>query len=432
MIDPNLGLTVGLAPLVLALHMASVTLTKALRAYSRSRLEEVCQRRGHPDRADAIAHLDERTERAAEALAVLTGLALAALLGVTVAQVAPRLAVGATVGIALALGALGHVIAGVIGRVHAEGVLDALWPLARPLRTVMGPLTGFSRLSEALAYRLARRSTSVPRPASVEVEIHSVDTPPDQIEADLNDLPEATHDMLTRVVELTRLDVSEVMTPRSAIVALPASTAATAAARAFLESGRSRIPLFGEHRDDIVGILYAKDLLAHFVDPRGPDDSAPRKLARPAMFVPETKDATDLLEEFRSRRVQVAIVLDEYGGVSGLATLEDLLEQVVGPIDDEHDDPTPEDPVVPLGGSRFQVDGTLELELLNERLNLKLPTDGDFETVGGFAFNALGCLPEPGASFRHAGAEFTIVEVADHSIRRLEVDTHPQPIVNSQ
>jgi len=222
------------------------------------------------------------------------------------------------------------------------------------------------------------------------------------------------------------------MTPRSAIVALPASTPAPAAARAFLDSGRSRIPLFGEHRDDIVGILYAKDLLAHFVDPQGPDDSAPRKLARPAMFVPETKDATDLLEEFRSRRVQVAIVLDEYGGVSGLATLEDLLEQVVGPIDDEHDDPTPEDPVVPLGGSRFEVDGTLELELLNERLNLKLPTDADFETVGGFAFNALGRLPEPGDSFRHEGAEFTIVEVADHSIRRLRVDTHPHPVVGSK
>jgi len=433
----TMDLAAGLAVPILALHMASVTLAKALRAYSRSRLEEVCARAGRPGRADAIAHEDERTEHAAEALAVLTGLALAALLGVAVisqggpAGVGAGRAFGATISIALAVGGLGYVAAGVIGRVHAEAVLDAAWPLAGALRTLMTPLTAASHAVEAAAYRAARRSAAGPRPASVEVEIHSSDTSPGEIEADLADLPESTRAMLERVVELTRMDVSELMTPRSAIVALPASTSAQAAARVIHDSGRSRLPLFGEHRDDIVGVLHAKDLYAQMVATPARDGSSPRKLARPALCVPETKDAAELLDEFRTRRVQLAIVLDEFGAVTGLVTLEDLLEQIVGPIDDEHDDPTPVDPVESLGGSRFEVDGTVELELINERLGLHLPTSDDFQTVGGFAFNALGRLPEPGAQFRHGGAEFTVVAVADRSIRRVVVDLRPQPTVGT-
>ena len=418
----GLGVAVGLAAPTLALHMASVTLAKALRTYSRSHLAALCELRGRPGRADSIAHHDESTERAAEGLAVVTGLALAALLGVAAVQVIPGWAEGATVAIALALGGIGYVTAGVIGRVYAEAVLVAAWPLAGALRTLTAPLTAASDAFESVVYRLAGRSAaSRRRPASVEVEILSTDTPVAEIEADLADLPESTRLMLERVVELSRLDASEVMTPRSAIVSLPASSSPHAAVRVFLASGRSRIPLFGEHRDDIVGILYVKDLLAHLDDPGANLEADLRKLARPPLFVPETKHAVELLEEFRHRNILLAIVVDEYGAVTGLVTMEDLLEQVVGPIDDEHDAPSLEDPVIPLGPSSFEVDGALDLELLNERLNLHLPTD-DVQTVGGFAFNALGRLPDPGATFRHNGAEFTVLKVADRSIRRLRVD----------
>ena len=204
---------------------------------------------------------------------------------------------------------------------------------------------------------------------------------------------------------------------------LPATASAAHAAKTFRDSGLSRIPMFGENRDDILGILYAKDLFPAMTEP----DAAivPRKLIRPAYFVPETKNASDLLNEFRARRSQIAIVLDEYGGVAGLVTLEDLFEALVGPIDDEHDVPTPEDPVIPLGGSRYEVDATVPVEDLNERLGLHLPTDGDFQTVGGFAFNALGRLPSPGESFHAAGVEFTVVEVVDHAIRRVHLELVP-------
>jgi len=382
-------------------------------------------------------HEDERTERSAEAMAVVTGLALAALLGLAMAAllgtgsryVGPAHAVEAMVAIALGIGAMGYLAAGVVGRVFAETFLDVSWPATGLLRALTLPLTMGTQLVETLASRMVQDADSTPRPASVEVEIPSDGGDPEDPEAEL---PDSTRELLQRAVELTRCVVSDIMTPRSAIVALPAWVSARAAAQTFRESGKSRIPLYGESRDDIIGILFAKDLFPRMTDPEGPDAVIPRDLVRPAYGVPESKNAYDLLDELRSQRTQIAIVLDEYGGVSGLISLEDLLEELVGPIDDEHDIPTPDDPVVPLGGARYEVDAALDLELLNDRLRLHLPTHGDFSTVGGFAFHALGRLPEPGDSFRHDGIEFTIIEVVDHSIRRVLVDLQPADAVSSK
>src|SRR5262249_24773941 len=176
-------------------------------------------------------------------------------------------------------------------------------------------------------------------------------------------------------------DVPEIMTPRPLIVSLPSTVSADEAAACFRQTGLSRLPIFGANHDDIVGILYAKDLFARMTEARDFQAVIPRKLVRPAYFVPETKNAFELLEELRIQRRQIAIVLDEYGGVAGLVTLEDLLEQLVGPIDDEHDVPTAADPIRELGESRFEVDATLPVEELNGRLGLHLPTNGEFLTV---------------------------------------------------
>ncbi len=425
----TLGWTVVAGLPVLTLHLVSVTLTKALRTYSRSRLEELCEDRGKPRRADDVAREDERTERSAEVLAVVTGLILAALLGIAVERRAPQWADQSVLAIALSIGAVGYVMAGVVGRVFAEPVIYTLWPSAMPLRLAMFPLTSGTRLVESLVERLARPADSAPRPSSVEVEF-AVDS--DDPEDSDSDLPESTRALLQHAVELTRRDVSELMTPLSSITTLPTSVTARAAARVFRETGKSRIPIYGENRDDIVGILYAKDLFPKMTETTDPDSVViPRKLARPAYCVPETKNAYTLLEEFRAKRTQIAIVLDEYGGVAGLITLEDLVEELVGAIDDEHDVPTPDDPVVPLGGSRFEVDASLDLESLNDRLHLRLPTDGDFLTVGGFAFHELGRLPEPGATFRYEGIEFQILSVSDHSIRRVRIDVQPAETISS-
>ncbi|CAN5844056.1 hypothetical protein BH23PLA1_BH23PLA1_33700 [soil metagenome] len=418
---------VGMGLLAMALQMISVALARALRCYSRSRMEEICEAQGRPDRADEIAHQDDRVERGADGLAAVLTLFLSAWLAWLAASISTF--AGPIIAIVLLLGAVGYILADVFGRVLAEPLLDRIWPLAGALRVLSAPLLLPARGLEALARRGAGRNGSIPRPASVEVEIHGTSDDSDEF-FDEADLPEATREMLERVVELGRRDVAEVMRPRSGIVALPVSATPDEAARTFTDSGRSRLPIFGESRDDIVGILYAKDLFGSLSSETSSNDELTlRPLVRPAKCIPESKSAADLLEEFRQERVHIAMVLDEYGGVSGLVTLEDLIEEIFGPIDDEHDVPTPEDAVVPIGETVYEVDAAVPLEDLNDRLHLDLPTDGDFLTIGGFAFNALGRLPEPGDSFREQGIEFTVVEVGDHSIRRLRLDFNPSPTV---
>jgi CBS domain containing-hemolysin-like protein len=418
----NMAWVISFGVPLLFLHLLSVTLTKALRSYSRSRLEEYCSLLGRENRADDVSHKEERTERSAEALAVLTGLTLAALLGGFSDREAPHFVAGLVVAIALGVGGLGYVIAGVIGRVFAEPVIDALWPYSAVLRFTMTPLTFGSRQTEALVERLARPADGLPRPSSVEVEIPADGESTADVEADL---PETTRELLQHAVALTRRDVAELMTPRSLIVTLPSSVSAKVAAATFRETGKSRLPLYGENRDDIVGVLYAKDLFPLMTEGADPDQIQPRKLVRPAYCVPQTKNAYELLGEFRAKRAHLAIVVDEYGGVAGLITLEDLVEELVGSIEDEHDAPDPRDDVVSLGGDHYEVVGTLSLEELNERLSLRLPTDEDFLTVAGLAFHALNRLPEPGATFRYDGVEFKVVEVVDHSIRRVRIDLRP-------
>jgi CBS domain containing-hemolysin-like protein len=182
------------------------------------------------------------------------------------------------------------------------------------------------------------------------------------------------------------------------------------------------VPVYGVNHDDILGILYAKDLFGRMTEIKSFDLVNPRKLLRSAHFVPETKNAFALLEELRSQRRQIAMVLDEYGGVAGLVTLEDLLEELVGSIDDEHDIPTPSEPIRALGEARYEVDATVAIDALNERLGLHLPTDAEYLTIGGLALHALRRVPEPGESFQADGINLVVLEVKDHRVRRLVID----------
>jgi CBS domain containing-hemolysin-like protein len=415
----SLPWTIGVGVPALVVQTITVAMARALRVYSRSRLEDVCAASGHPGRADEIARVDEKTERAAESVAIMSGLVIASLAGGNAAQVEPQTSAELVVAAVLGIALLGYVAAAAIGRVFAERLLDRLWPLAPIIRALAAPLTAVGIAAEWVASKLSGQPDEPPRPVSVEVEIPPDDDDP---EAEEQDLPERVRAMLERVVELSRMDVSEVMVPRSSMVVCPDSIAARQAADVFRLTGLSRIPLYGANRDDVVGILYAKDLFPAMLDASDPAEVSPRRLARPAYFVPETKGADELLEDLRRQRLQIAIALDEYGGVAGLVTLEDLFEEVVGEIDDEHDQPAPDDPIRPLGETSYEVDASLPLEDLNERLGLHLPTDGEVSTVGGYAFHALGRLPEPGATFRENGIAFTVLEVADRSIRKMRLD----------
>lgn len=410
-----------LCPPIFLAHLVTVALTKALHTYSRSRLEELAESRGHAELADEVDHLHHDTDRAVEAIAVSTGLLLAAAIGVFAARFPSGEAIALLVVLIIVLGGMGYAVSGALGRIFAESLIDRLWPATKYLRAAALPLTvALDALQDSIEW-MTGSDEQGPRPSSVEVEI-PVES--DDDEENEPELPERARDMIGHVVELTRASVSDIMRPRSAIVSLPSTSSAQEAAETFRASGRSRIPLYGKDRDDVIGILLARDLLDHMVAEGNPN-VVPSRIAREAFCVPETKNAFQLLEDMRFRRAPMAIVLDEYGGVSGLVTFEDLLEELVGPIHDEYDPPAPADPVVPLGGSKFEVDAAFELEEINERFGINLPTDEDFETVGGLALHVLGRLPDPGANFQYDGVDFTVLDVGDRHIKRIRMDLEP-------
>ena len=213
--------------------------------------------------------------------------------------------------------------------------------------------------------------------------------------------------MINSIIELGERRLHEVMIPRIAIVALPASATLEEAIDVIVEEGHSRIPVYEESIDEVVGILYAKDLLP-FVKSGSGQRPAVRSLLRPPVFVPESMTIDDLLHEFQRRKVHIAIVLDEYGGTAGLLTIEDLLEEIVGEIQDEYD--TEEPMVVRLSDDEARVDGRADVDDLAELfdLNLELEDEDEYDTVGGLVYHRIGGVPSPGDQIDVDGLTLTV------------------------
>ena len=199
--------------------------------------------------------------------------------------------------------------------------------------------------------------------------------------------------MLEGALAVSELQVGDIMLPRSQMVSLPADAAFTDLMAMVVESGHSRFPVHGEDKDDILGILLAKDLLRGIVADGGPGQV--RELLRPAVLIPEAKRLNVLLKEFRLSRNHMAIVVDEHGGVAGLVTIEDVLEQIVGRIDDEHDEAADTTLIAAQPDGQFAVDALTPISDFNERFGADFPDD-EYDTVGGLVTSAIGHLPEAG------------------------------------
>ncbi|MGD0898137.1 MAG: hemolysin family protein [Thermoguttaceae bacterium] len=245
-------------------------------------------------------------------------------------------------------------------------------------------------------------------------------------------IKDEAREMIQGVIELSDADVSEIMTPRTDMVSVPASLPWPEMLEAVIQSGHTRIPVSGRNRDDILGIVHAKDLLAELARPQAQRMEPWTKLLREPMFVPETKPIDRLLAELQRSRNHMAIVLDEYGGVSGLVTLEDVLEEIVGEIADEHDT-SPADGIRDLGPGAVEAPGWIHIDDLNERLGLALPEDAEFDTVGGFVFSELGHVPVAGEQLVWRNVQITVLEATRRRIERVRIETLPpdQPPVIS-
>src|SRR5438105_37539 len=297
---------------------------------------------------------------------------------------------------------------------HSEGV--ALW-VSAPVRAffvVTGPLVWVLMRSTELVLRLFGL-----QPPGSELDVHS--------EAELKMLVSAStergeieteeREMLYKVFDFADKEVSDVMVPRPDVVALSIDLPPEEALAAVIDSPFTRYPVYRESLDDIVGVLHVRDLFSEMHD-RGIAAVNLDDIVRPAHIVPETKDLAALLAEFRRANQHMAIVVDEYGGMEGIVTLEDLLEEIVGGIEDEYD--LPDESIEQVDDDTIRVDGTFPIDDFNERFRAELPQE-DYHTVAGFVFGILGRQPEVGDDISHDGMRFDVLEVEGSRINKLAV-----------
>lgn len=407
----------GLVLLGLIAHTS--ILVYALRMYSRARLAELL---ADETREGWLSWLD-RHEGELQMLTGLFRLALSLALFILV-HIWYQVDVGRTPGLPATLeaGVLSLLLLGVFGialphalALHAgEAVLARNLPLLAPLRVILWP---FGRLFAGIEFFVRRLLGKAELPHGAEAE---------RVEQEILDavsegeatgaVDEEKKEMIQSVFELDQTTVSAIMTPRTDINAVPVTASYDDVRSLILRTGHSRIPVYEGSVDHIVGVVYAKDLLQ--LDAGDTFDA--RKVMRAAPYVPETKTLNDLLNEFRAAKVQIAIVLDEYGGTAGLASLEDILEELVGEIADEYDQKPP--PAINrIDDDTLEVDARLRISEINAELDVALPEEADYETIGGFVFATLGKIPAVGEELEHDNICVQVIDAEARKIKRLRI-----------
>ena len=229
--------------------------------------------------------------------------------------------------------------------------------------------------------------------------------------------------LLQSIVDFGGTLVREVMTPRPDIVAIQADATVEQLRALFQEQEYSRIPVYKENLDNILGIVYVKDLV--LLAPTEPMTQSVARLLRPVTFVPETKRVPELLKEFQRKQVQMAIVVDEYGGTAGLVTLEDLLEEIVGEIRDEYDVET--EPVVDEGNGSWVFSAKANIDEVRDRLKVEIEPEG-FETVGGYVLTRVGRVPQVGETFELDGMQVEVLEAERRRIHKVRLSAQEAPV----
>lgn len=221
-------------------------------------------------------------------------------------------------------------------------------------------------------------------------------------------------DMINNIFEFDDITAEDIMTPRTDVEAIEVDEPVEEALRIGVEDGYSRVPVYEEDIDHVIGVLYIKDLLP-YVGQKLPGDVSLRHLVRETYFVPGTKRCGELFSEMTEKHIQMAMVVDEYGGLAGIVTMEDLLESIVGNIQDEYDHE--EEEITPLGDNIFDVDGSIDMEELGELLGRKMP-EGDYDTLAGFIMDELGRIPgeDEQPTVTYENVTFTVLKMDDRRI----------------
>lgn len=233
-------------------------------------------------------------------------------------------------------------------------------------------------------------------------------------------IEESQREMINNIFEFDDIDVRDVMRHRTEIAALDASSPLADAVDMAIEQGYSRIPVFEEDLDNIIGVIYAKDLL-RFVGRHIPKNAVAQDIMRPAYHIPESKMCGELFKEMTEKRIQIAVVVDEYGGTAGLITLEDLIESIVGNIQDEYDNE--EDEITVVNENTYTIDGTCDIDEVEDMLDTTFP-EGDYDTLGGLIMTTIGRIPEDDErpAIEVSGFRFTVLSIEDRRIGQVRAE----------
>jgi putative hemolysin len=319
-----------------------------------------------------------------------------------------------------------HVLPLLIVRRDPERMLEVLLPPFDVAARFLHPLTGGLVRLIATDGRRDRTETNVSNNVPVEAERGEATRPVAGEEQGLIEGDERR--LLQSIVDFGNTLVREVMTPRPDMVAIRADATYDELRALFREQEYSRIPVYKENLDNIVGFVFIKDLLRLDAPESGQARLQPdlARFIRPATFVPETKRVAEMLKEFQRKQVQIAIVVDEYGGTAGLVTIEDLLEEIVGEIRDEYDVET--EPVVDEGQGTFVFSAKVNIDEVRDRLGVEIEPEG-FETVGGYVLTRVGRVPAVGETFEIDGLQVEVLEAERRRIHKVRMRLAPEPQV---
>ena len=272
-------------------------------------------------------------------------------------------------------------------------------------------------ITEAIKYFASKISIDKKKSAIKHDEIKELAT----LGLEMGTIEDEEHELIHSIVGFKSLSVSEIMTPRVDMVAVSSDSDFTELVNEITKTGRSRIPLYKDDLDDIIGIIYAKDLLPYFKNVELRKNLSLAKIARKPMFVPRTKMIDDLMHDFQEKKMHIAIVVDEYGGTAGLVSLEDIIEEIIGEIKDEYD--KEENTLTKIDENNFMVLGRISIDELKEILDININTEEtEYDTIAGLVLNFAGQIPKEGYSFEFENHRFTVKEVLNKRIKKVQIE----------
>jgi putative hemolysin len=423
----SIALVIAAVAAATLLSLFFSTLTYSLRDFSRARLESSLERR------NKLEYLEPTVEHASD-LIFLTAVGrllanILILIGVLQLLNFTHYGLGVKYLLAVAITAVIHLFFSVaiphaLSRHAAEPVIAVFIRFLNGVRLAAWPVTKLMHVVDRLVSHAAVKSAAQ-EPEQIEEEIENEILSAVEEGEKEGVVDEEEREMIERVIAFHDTQVGQIMTPRPEIFALEVGATLQTVKAKMAESGHSRIPVYQGKIDQVVGILYARDLLKLLGEP--PEKFKMREHLRPAFFVPETKPLRDLLHDFKLQKVHIAIVSDEYGGTAGLVTIEDIFEELVGDISDEHE---PAEPAMihRLDENSAEADARTYIDELNRVLGLNLPEDAGYDTLGGFVTTTVGKIPPTGTTFEHGGVKYTVIDAEPQKVNRVRIEMAPQPV----